>query len=535
MRSAPTTRCCGAGCPPTSPGGRSPPSPPTRPWAPTCRVGPSSPGGRPPITCSASGTPPGGAQGLTDALVTRLASLGGELRCGARVARIEAPGGRVRAVVTEAGERIEATAVITAIDPQVALLQLLDPPLAGAAGADLAAARRGNVVQALVHVATDRLPPYPGCRPGDWNGLQSFVDRLDDLAAAWATSEAGELPDVLPLYAFTTSAIDPSLAPAGHHTVYLACPAAPARVEGGWPARQEEFVERALEDGRGPGARLPVEHRRRPRPHPRRHGARGLGGRPPDAPRPRPRPARALPPHPPPGRPPHTRGRAVRVGGGDEPDRRHRRHAGTGSGAGSPGRPVVSSGLPDAPCLMQTSSRGESLRPTPARARRWSWARPCSAATVLPEAVVQVPAAMCNRHGLIAGATGTGKTKTLQLMAEQLSAMGVPVFAADVKGDLSGLSRPGEVSDRVTSRVDEMELEWSPAGLPGDLPVARRPRPGGAGAGRGVGLRAPAAGQGDGRQRDPVVVAHPRLPLRRRQRAWPSSTWPTCGRSSSTW
>src|SRR5918997_5239567 len=67
---------------------------------------------------------------------------------------------------------------------------------------------------------------------------------------------------------------------------------------------------------------------------------------------------------------------------------------------------------------------------------------------VHPEAVVQVPAAMCNRHGLIAGATGTGKTKTLQLMAEQLSAMGVPVFAADIKGDLSGLSRPGEASDR---------------------------------------------------------------------------------------
>jgi DNA helicase HerA-like ATPase len=45
---------------------------------------------------------------------------------------------------------------------------------------------------------------------------------------------------------------------------------------------------------------------------------------------------------------------------------------------------------------------------------------------------------MMNRHGLIAGATGTGKTKTLQVLAEQLSALGVPVFAADVKGDLSG-------------------------------------------------------------------------------------------------
>ena len=50
---------------------------------------------------------------------------------------------------------------------------------------------------------------------------------------------------------------------------------------------------------------------------------------------------------------------------------------------------------------------------------------------------------MLNRHGLVAGATGTGKTKTLQLMAEQLSAAGVPVFLADIKGDLSGMASPG--------------------------------------------------------------------------------------------
>jgi len=202
----------------------------------------------------------GGAQSLTDALVHRLLSLGGELRCGARVARIEAPDGRVAAVVTEVGERFEARAVVTAMHPQVALLELLDPPLSGPPGADLAAARRGNVVQAVIHVATDRLPAYPGCAPGDWNGLQSFVDRLDDLTAAWTASEAGLLPDVLPLYAFTTSAIDPTLAPTGCHTVYLACPAAPARVEGGWPARTDEFVERALElvEGRAPGFRSSI-------------------------------------------------------------------------------------------------------------------------------------------------------------------------------------------------------------------------------------------------------------------------------------
>lgn len=199
----------------------------------------------------------GGAQNLTDALVTRLTSLGGQLRCSSPVERIDAPGGSVRAVVLEGGERIAADTVITAINPKTALLELLDPPLTGAVGADLAATRRSNVVQALVHVATNRLPDYPNSRPGDWNGLQSYVDRLGDLTRAWNQSEANQLPDPLPLYAFTPSAIDPTLAPSGHHTVYLACPAAPSVVDGGWPARREEFVEACLStmDERAPGFR----------------------------------------------------------------------------------------------------------------------------------------------------------------------------------------------------------------------------------------------------------------------------------------
>jgi len=203
----------------------------------------------------------GGAQNLTDALVARLRSLGGELRCSAPVGRIEAPGGRVRAVVLEGGERIHASTVVTAIDPKTALLVLLDPPLGGETGADLAAARRSNVVQAVVHVATDRLPPYAGGRPGDWNGLQSYVDRLGDLSSAWGQAEAGLLPDPLPLYAFTHSALDDRLAPTGHHTVYLACPAAPSTLEGGWPARCDELVERCLDtvEARAPGFRRSVQ------------------------------------------------------------------------------------------------------------------------------------------------------------------------------------------------------------------------------------------------------------------------------------
>ena len=79
---------------------------------------------------------------------------------------------------------------------------------------------------------------------------------------------------------------------------------------------------------------------------------------------------------------------------------------------------------------------------------------------------IRIPLAMLNRHGLVAGATGTGKTKTLQLLAEQLSAHGVPVFAADIKGDLSGISRPGEPSDKLSARTASVGQTWTATGFP---------------------------------------------------------------------
>lgn len=83
-----------------------------------------------------------------------------------------------------------------------------------------------------------------------------------------------------------------------------------------------------------------------------------------------------------------------------------------------------------------------------------------------PDAQVRVPLAMVDRHGLIAGTTGTGKTKTLRVLAEQLSAAGVPVVAADVKGDLSGLGAPGAGGDRITRRAAQTGDDWTAAGFP---------------------------------------------------------------------
>jgi DNA helicase HerA-like ATPase len=90
----------------------------------------------------------------------------------------------------------------------------------------------------------------------------------------------------------------------------------------------------------------------------------------------------------------------------------------------------------------------------------------CIDGTADPAARVRIPFATLNRHGLVAGATGTGKTKTLQGIAEQLSSAGVPVLLADVKGDLSGLARPGEPSERTTKRAQETGDDWAPTAYP---------------------------------------------------------------------
>ncbi|MGW4121271.1 helicase HerA-like domain-containing protein [Nocardia sp. NPDC004711] len=87
--------------------------------------------------------------------------------------------------------------------------------------------------------------------------------------------------------------------------------------------------------------------------------------------------------------------------------------------------------------------------------------------TVHPDARVRIPMKTMNRHGLVAGATGTGKTKTVQGIAEQLSTAGVPVVLADIKGDLSGLAQPGQANDKLLARARETgDPDWRPQGFP---------------------------------------------------------------------
>ncbi|WP_104163075.1 helicase HerA-like domain-containing protein [Cryobacterium sp. N22] len=106
-----------------------------------------------------------------------------------------------------------------------------------------------------------------------------------------------------------------------------------------------------------------------------------------------------------------------------------------------------------------------------------------------PDVQIRIPLAMTNRHGLVAGATGTGKTKTLQVLAEQLSAHGVPVFAADIKGDLSGIASTGTPSDKLLARTSALGQDWAGAASPTEFFCL-------GGIGHGIPIRATVAGFG---------------------------------------
>ncbi|MFO7720459.1 MAG: helicase HerA-like domain-containing protein, partial [Gillisia sp.] len=86
-----------------------------------------------------------------------------------------------------------------------------------------------------------------------------------------------------------------------------------------------------------------------------------------------------------------------------------------------------------------------------------------------PDAAVKIPLKTLNRHGLIAGATGTGKTKTLQILAENLSAKGIPVLMMDIKGDLSGIAMPAAENEKLTARHKTIGFEFEPMVSPVEM------------------------------------------------------------------
>lgn len=88
---------------------------------------------------------------------------------------------------------------------------------------------------------------------------------------------------------------------------------------------------------------------------------------------------------------------------------------------------------------------------------------------VVSEAGIFLPLRTMNRHGLIAGATGTGKTKTLQVISEFLSDASVPVLLMDIKGDLSGIAAAGAMNDKLTERYQKLNLEYKPGAFPSEL------------------------------------------------------------------
>ena len=106
-----------------------------------------------------------------------------------------------------------------------------------------------------------------------------------------------------------------------------------------------------------------------------------------------------------------------------------------------------------------------------------------------PGVQVRIPIAMLNRHGLVAGATGTGKTRTLQVLAEQLAAAGVPVFAADIKGDLSGVATAGTENPKLIDRTNGIGQHWTGASFPTEYFAL-------GGVGAGVPVRATVSGFG---------------------------------------
>ena len=191
----------------------------------------------------------GGSGALAQALQRRVEVFGGRVSTATVVRGLAVAGGRITGVIVDSGE-MPADVVITTVNPRTVLGDWLPAgALSPALRRQIGATRTSNVVQFVVHVATDRLPPYRGAEdmPDAWNGMAALTRDLDQVARAFKEAELGLIPRDPPLYIFSPSAIDDSLSPAGSHSLYLASPAFPGRLaRGGWRRQGMAAAERLV-------------------------------------------------------------------------------------------------------------------------------------------------------------------------------------------------------------------------------------------------------------------------------------------------
>ena len=210
----------------------------------------------------------GGMGRLSEAIAGAARAAGAEIETGAPVARVVVEGGRARGVALADGREIGARVVVSGADPRVTLLGLTGRehlPDDVVRELELLDFRSGSL---KINLALDRLPHFRGraeaAGPEHRGTIHVGAATLDELDAAFASAERGTLPDRPMIELTVPSAIDPDLAPAGHHVASLFVQYAPyALRDGGWDTARESFADRvlALVDEVAPGFSSSVLHR----------------------------------------------------------------------------------------------------------------------------------------------------------------------------------------------------------------------------------------------------------------------------------
>jgi phytoene dehydrogenase-like protein len=201
--------------------------------------------------------PRGGSGMLSVALARCLAYHGGSVRCDAPVKRILVRDGRVRGLELEGGERVAAEVVVSGAHVQTTLLGLVGrDALPASLRAKIAALRTGNGIGMTLRCAIDELPVYPAYPPSHvgtvaecHHAMQLICPSVEYLQRAYDDSRRGARPGGPALVAMTPSAIDPTIVPAGKHSLYIWAQYHPYALAGGasWDAIREREADRLLE------------------------------------------------------------------------------------------------------------------------------------------------------------------------------------------------------------------------------------------------------------------------------------------------